>query len=87
LAGYEDVNDAERLCHDLTFRLIGSEQIWGRGAALTSRVHSLGTELLTQGENLREPRKGGTSFRGAAGHTLSPKRQLDFFNGRCSGTH
>ena len=22
LAGYEDVNDAERLCHDPTFRLI-----------------------------------------------------------------
>jgi len=35
LAGYEDVNDAERLCHDPTFRLIGSEKIWDRGAALT----------------------------------------------------
>ena len=33
LAGYEDVNDAERLCHDPTFRLIGSEKIWDRGAA------------------------------------------------------
>ena len=52
LAGYEDVNDAERLSHDPTFRLIGSEQIWERGAALTSRVHSFETELLTQGENL-----------------------------------
>jgi len=52
LAGYEDVNDAERLCHDPTFRLIGSEQRWERGAALTSRVHSFETELLTQGENL-----------------------------------
>ncbi len=27
LAGYEDVNDAERLCQDPTFRLIGSEKI------------------------------------------------------------
>src|SRR5271157_3105925 len=35
LAAYEDVNDAERLCHDPTFRLIGSEKIWDRGAALT----------------------------------------------------
>ena len=35
------MNDAERLSHDPTFRLIGSEQIWERGAALTSRVHSL----------------------------------------------
>jgi hypothetical protein len=52
LAGYEDVNDAERLSHDPTFRLIGSEQIWERGAALTSRVHSFETELLTQDANL-----------------------------------
>ena len=52
LAGYEDVNDAERLSHDPAFRLIGSEQIWERGAALTSRVHSFETELLTQDENL-----------------------------------
>ncbi|MGQ0548142.1 MAG: IS1380 family transposase [Armatimonadota bacterium] len=52
LAGYEDVNDAERLSHDPTFRLIGSEQIWERGAALTSRVHSFETELLTRDENL-----------------------------------
>jgi len=52
LAGYEDVNDAEPLAHDPTFRLIGSEKIWERGAALTSRVHSFETELLTQDENL-----------------------------------
>jgi hypothetical protein len=52
LAGYEDINDAERLSHDPTFRLIGSRQIWEDGAALTSRVHSFETELLTQAENL-----------------------------------
>ena len=52
LAGYEDVNDAERLSHDPTFRLIGSETIWERGTALTSRVHSFETELLTQNKNL-----------------------------------
>jgi hypothetical protein len=28
LAGYEDVNDAERLSQDPTFRLIGSEKVW-----------------------------------------------------------
>jgi len=33
-AGYEDVNDAERLAHDPTFRLIGPEKIWDRVAAL-----------------------------------------------------
>ena len=28
LAGYGDVNDAERLAQDPTFRLISSEKIW-----------------------------------------------------------
>ena len=52
LAGYEDVNDAERLSQDPTFRLIGSEKLWERGAALTSRLQSFETELLTQEENV-----------------------------------
>src|ERR1035437_4719722 len=52
LAGYEDVNDAERLAQDPAFRLIGSEKIWERGAALTSRLQSFETEVLTQEENL-----------------------------------
>src|ERR1700680_1626885 len=52
LAGYEDVNDAERLSQDPTFRLIGSRKIWERGAALTSRLQSFETEVLTQEENL-----------------------------------
>ena len=51
LAGYEDVNDAERLSQDPTFRLIGSEKIWERGAALTSRLQSFETELLAEEEN------------------------------------
>ena len=50
LAGYEDVNDAERVSQDPTFRLIGSEKIWERGAALTSRLPSFETALLTQDE-------------------------------------
>ena len=53
LAGYEDVNDAQRLSQDPTFRLMGSERIWERGAALTSRLQSFETELLTQAENLK----------------------------------
>ena len=52
IAGYEDVNDAERLSQDPAFRLIGSEKIWERGAALTSRLQSFETDLLTQEENL-----------------------------------
>ena len=39
LAGYEDLNDAERLAADPTFRLISSQRIWDRGAALTSTLH------------------------------------------------
>jgi hypothetical protein len=51
LADYADVNDAERLSQDPTFRLIASEKIWERGAALPSRLQSFETELLTQEEN------------------------------------
>jgi hypothetical protein len=43
LAGYEDLNDAERLSQDPTFRLISSEKIWDRGVALTSRLQSFET--------------------------------------------
>ena len=32
-------NDAERLSVDLTFRLIGSQKIWDRGAALAPTLH------------------------------------------------
>jgi hypothetical protein len=52
LAGYEDLNDAERLSCDPTFRLIGSEKIHDRGAALPSRLHWFETQVLTQAENL-----------------------------------
>jgi hypothetical protein len=45
------VNDAERLCHDPAFRLIGSEKIWDRGAALTSRFQIFETEKLGEEEN------------------------------------
>jgi hypothetical protein len=51
LAGYEDVNDAERLSQDPAFRLIGSEKIWDRGAALPSRLQTFETELLAEEGN------------------------------------
>ena len=51
LAGYEDMNDAERLSQDPTFRLIGSEKIWERGAALTSRLQTFETEMLAEAKN------------------------------------
>jgi hypothetical protein len=45
-------DDAERLSKDPTFRLIGSEKIWDRVAALPSRLHWFETEVLSQDENL-----------------------------------
>lgn len=39
LVGYEDLNDAQRLSTDPTFRLIGSPKRWDRSAALTSTLH------------------------------------------------
>ncbi len=51
LAGYEDVNDAERLSQDPTFRLISSEKVWDRGAAQTSRLQTFETEMLGEEEN------------------------------------
>ncbi|MBI4465416.1 MAG: transposase [Acidobacteria bacterium] len=51
LAGYEDVNDAERLSRDPTFRLIGSEKIWDRGVALPSRLQTFETELMAEEGN------------------------------------
>jgi hypothetical protein len=51
LAGYEDMNDAEGLSRNSTFLLIGSERIRKRGAALTSRLQSVETKILTEEEN------------------------------------
>ena len=51
LAGYEDVNDAKQLSRDPTFRLIGSEKIWDRGAALPSRLQTFETDLLAEDGN------------------------------------
>ena len=52
LAGYEDLNDAQRLSTDPTFRLMGSPTRWDRSAALTSTLHWFETELLTRDDNL-----------------------------------
>src|SRR6516225_5512947 len=51
MAGYEDVNDAERLSQDPAFRLIGSDKVWDRGVALTSRLQTFETEMLAAEEN------------------------------------
>lgn len=51
LAGYEDLNDAERLSQDPTFLLIGSEKVWDRGVALTSRSQTFETDMLAAEQN------------------------------------
>lgn len=52
LAGYEDVNDADRLCRDPVMRqLVGGRAIKD-GAASASAMGRFETEMLTQPENL-----------------------------------
>src|SRR5713226_8835900 len=74
LAGYEDVNDAERVSADPTFRLIGSEKIRDRGAALTSRLQSFETELLAEPENLAGLRTINRELIAKAEAIASPRR-------------
>jgi hypothetical protein len=52
LAGYEDLNDAERLRFDPAIRTIVGGRAWGRTAASTSEVARFETETLTTRENL-----------------------------------
>ena len=52
LAGYEDVNDADRLAHDPAMRwVIGGQAVIGQ-AASTSQMGRFETEVLTQEANL-----------------------------------
>src|SRR5215216_5462994 len=52
LAGYEDVNDADRLAHDPAMRwVVGGAAVTGQ-AASTSQMGRFETEVLTQGANL-----------------------------------
>ncbi len=76
LAGYEDVNDAERLCHDPTFRLIGSERIRDRGAAWTSRLQTFETEMLAEEENFAGLARLNRALIGKAKAMDSPYRTV-----------
>jgi hypothetical protein len=76
LAGYEDVNDAERLSQDPTFRLIGSEKLWDRGAALTSRLQTFETEMLAKEENFQGLARINRELIGNAESLGSPYRTV-----------
>ena len=76
LAGYEDVNDAEQLSQDPTFRLIGSEKNWDRGAALPSRLQTFETELLAEEENFAGRARLNRELIGKAEVLGSPYRKV-----------
>ena len=52
LAGYEDVNDAERLAHDPAMRAVVDRTGLDRQAASTSQMGRFETEWLTSEANL-----------------------------------
>jgi hypothetical protein len=53
LAGYEDVNDAERLCLDPALRTVVGGRAKNQGAASTSEMARFATETLSGTENLK----------------------------------
>ncbi|MFC1562905.1 IS1380 family transposase, partial [candidate division KSB1 bacterium] len=53
LAGYEDVNDAERLSIDPAMRVITGKKQSGKNAASANTIGRFETEILTQSDNLR----------------------------------
>ena len=57
LAGYEDLNDAQRLSTDPTFRLIGSPTRWDRSAALRTL-----TEITLLCAERPKPQKTGSAW-------------------------
>ena len=54
--------------------MIGSRKVWERGAALTSRLQSFETELLTQEENLAGMAALNRELVGRAEAIDSPRR-------------
>ena len=53
LAGYEDVNDAERLCLDPAMRIVVGGRAKNQTAALTSEMARFETETLSTKGNLK----------------------------------
>ena len=76
LAGYEDVNDAEQLSRDPTFRLIGSEKTWDRGAALPSRLQTFESALMADEGNFAGLARVNRELIGKAEGIDSPHRTV-----------
>jgi hypothetical protein len=69
MAGYEDVNDAERLSQDPTFRLIGSGKLWERLAGLAA-IHR---ELIAKAETIDSPQRVVLDMDSSEGDCLAAK--------------
>jgi hypothetical protein len=52
LAGYEDVNDADRLCHDPAMRWVVGDRAISGSAASASQMGRFETKWLSRPENL-----------------------------------
>jgi len=78
LAGYEDVNDAERLSRDPTMRAIVEPKGLGRRAASTSQMGRFETVWLATEENLA----GLDQSLGSLDRPGSPERVTKFYQGR-----
>jgi hypothetical protein len=57
-------------------RLTGSEKIWDRGAALTSRLQTFETEMLAEEENFRSLARIDREFIGKVEALDSPQRAV-----------
>ena len=65
-----------KLSRDPTFRLIGSEKIWDRGAALPSRLQTFETELLAEEGNFAGLARVNRELIGKAEGIDSPHRTV-----------
>src|SRR3984893_330295 len=86
LAGYEDTNDAERLAEDPTFRMLASrERREGRGA-LTSTLHWLETDVLTEERNYQGLARLNTALiQHAAARSANQRVTLDIDSSESPG--
>jgi len=78
LAGYNDINDADRLAQDPTVRVVVGWQGEERKAASTSEMGRFETEFLTQEDNLKGLARINTQWmERAMAHTLHRRVILD----------
>src|SRR5437016_7515810 len=75
LAGYEDINDAERLAEDPTFRMLASRERRETSVALTSTLHWFETDVLTKERNYQGLARLNTELVQRAA-TRSPNRRV-----------